>query len=49
MADYRKSEAREWARAKMRGVANVITPTFTHDLRGVNERGSRPCAWSTAK
>jgi 4-hydroxy-tetrahydrodipicolinate synthase len=41
MADYRKNEAREWARATMRGVANVITPTFTHDLRGVNERAIR--------
>ena len=41
MADYRKSEAREWARAKMRGGANVLTPTFTHDLRGVNERAIR--------
>jgi 4-hydroxy-tetrahydrodipicolinate synthase len=41
MAEYRKSEAREWARAKMRGVANVITPTFTQDLRGVNERAIR--------
>ena len=41
MADYRKSEAREWARAKMRGVANVLTPTFAHDMRGVNERAIR--------
>ena len=41
MAEYRKSEAREWARAKMRGVANVIIPTFTHDLQGLNERAIR--------
>jgi hypothetical protein len=33
MAEYRKSEAREWARAKMRGVANVIIPTFTQNHR----------------
>lgn len=41
MADYRKSEAREWAKTTMRGVANVLTPTFTQDLRGVNERAIR--------
>ena len=41
MAEYRKSEAREWAKAKMRGVANVIIPTFTQDLRGLNERAIR--------
>jgi 4-hydroxy-tetrahydrodipicolinate synthase len=41
MANYRKSEAREWAKATMRGVANVLTPTFTQDLRGVNERAIR--------
>ena len=28
MAEYRKSEARDWAKAKMRGVANTITPTL---------------------
>ena len=36
MAEYRKSEAREWAKANMRGVANVIIPTFTQDLRKLN-------------
>ncbi len=41
MANYRKSEAREWAQATMRGVANVLIPTFTQDLRGVNERAIR--------
>jgi 4-hydroxy-tetrahydrodipicolinate synthase len=41
MAEYRKGEAREWAKDKMRGVANTITPTFTQDLRGVNERAIR--------
>lgn len=41
MAEYRKSEAREWAKAKMRGVANVIIPTFTHDLQKLNERAIR--------
>ena len=41
MADYRKHEAREWAKATMRGVANTITPTFTQDLRGLNEKAIR--------
>lgn len=41
MAEYRKSEAREWAKAKMHGVANVVIPTFTQDLRGLNERAIR--------
>ncbi|MBE3556496.1 MAG: dihydrodipicolinate synthase family protein [Firmicutes bacterium] len=41
MAEYRKTEAREWAREKMRGVANVIIPTFTQDLRDVNEAATR--------
>ncbi len=41
MAEYRKHEAREWARAHMRGVANVLIPTFTQDLRGLNERAIR--------
>ena len=41
MAEYRKHEAREWAKATMKGVANTITPTFTHDLRSLNERAIR--------
>ena len=41
MADYRKHEAREWAKATMKGVANTITPTFTQDLRGLNEKAIR--------
>jgi len=41
MPEYIKSEAREWAREKMKGVANVITPTFTQDLSTVNERALR--------
>ena len=41
MADYRKHEAREWAKATMKGVANTITPTFTRDLRGLNEKAIR--------
>jgi 4-hydroxy-tetrahydrodipicolinate synthase len=41
MAEYRKHEAREWARTKMRGVANVLIPTFTQDLQKLNERAIR--------
>lgn len=41
MTTYTKSEAREWAREHLRGVANVVTPTFTSDLKGLNEAGIR--------
>ncbi len=41
MAAYRKHEAREWAKENMRGVANTITPTFTQDLRSLNEKAIR--------
>jgi 4-hydroxy-tetrahydrodipicolinate synthase len=41
MPEYKKSEAREWAWEKMKGVANVIIPTFTQDLSGLNERAIR--------
>jgi len=33
---YAKTEARAWARENLRGVANVLTPTFTSDLAGLN-------------
>lgn len=38
---FHRSEARAWARETMRGVANVVTPTFTADLSGVNEQATR--------
>ena len=38
---YPKAEARSWARETMRGVANVLTPTFTSDLSGLNEEAVR--------
>jgi len=41
MAEYTKSEAREWAREKMLGVANVVIPSYTSDLKGLNEAGIR--------
>jgi 4-hydroxy-tetrahydrodipicolinate synthase len=41
MATYRKSDARAWARDNMRGCANVIIPTFTQDLKRLNEKAIR--------
>ena len=41
MASYRKNEAREWAREKLRGVANVVIPSYTSDLKALNEAGIR--------
>jgi 4-hydroxy-tetrahydrodipicolinate synthase len=41
MAKYKKTEAREWARTTMHGVANVVIPTFTQDLSGLNEKAIR--------
>lgn len=39
--EYSKHEAKEWARAHMQGVCNVIMPTFTSDLRQLNEQAIR--------
>jgi 4-hydroxy-tetrahydrodipicolinate synthase len=39
--DYKKSEAKDWARERMKGVCNVIMPTFTNDLRTLNEKAIR--------
>ncbi|HXQ49836.1 MAG TPA: dihydrodipicolinate synthase family protein [Stellaceae bacterium] len=41
MARYRKNEARAWAREHMTGCDCVIIPSYTSDLRGMNERGVR--------
>ena len=41
MANYKKGEARQWARDTMHGCANVIIPTFTADLKRLNERAIR--------
>jgi len=41
VASYRKNEAREWAREKLRGVANVVIPSYTRDLKTLNEAGIR--------
>lgn len=41
MASYRKKEAREWAKENLRGCANVIIPSYTGNLKGLNEKGIR--------
>ena len=41
MAEYSKKQARDWAWATMRGVANVVNPTFTADLSALNEKAIR--------
>jgi dihydrodipicolinate synthase/N-acetylneuraminate lyase len=38
---YSRLEAREWARANLRGCCGCLLPTFTGDLRGINERAIR--------
>ena len=38
---FAKSEAKEWAEENFRGVCNVIIPSFTVDLSGLNEAGIR--------
>lgn len=41
MAQYKRNEAREWAREKMVGVANVTIPTVTSDFKRLNEKAIR--------
>jgi 4-hydroxy-tetrahydrodipicolinate synthase len=38
---FDRTTARAWGREQMRGVANVVTPTYTEDLQGVNEAALR--------
>jgi 4-hydroxy-tetrahydrodipicolinate synthase len=38
---YTKSEARDWAREHLKGVINVLIPSFANDLRDINEAGIR--------
>jgi dihydrodipicolinate synthase/N-acetylneuraminate lyase len=38
---YTKEESKDWARATMRGVCNVIMPSFSSDLKQLNEAGIR--------
>src|SRR3954471_7819713 len=41
MADYERAEARRWAREHLRGCSAVTSPTFTSDLRRLNEAAIR--------
>jgi 4-hydroxy-tetrahydrodipicolinate synthase len=41
MATYSKAEARDWVRSELTGVVNVIIPSYTNDLRSLNEAGIR--------
>lgn len=41
MPTYGKGEARDWAKANLRGVVNVIIPSFTANLRDINEKAIR--------
>jgi 4-hydroxy-tetrahydrodipicolinate synthase len=38
---FTRAEARDWAMEELTGVANVVIPSFTADLRGLNEAGIR--------
>ena len=39
--EYSKHEARDWAKENMKGVANVVIPSFSLDLEKLNEKGIR--------
>lgn len=41
MADYTRSEARDWARENLKGVAGCLLPTLSSSLREVNEKAIR--------
>jgi 4-hydroxy-tetrahydrodipicolinate synthase len=41
MRAYTRTEAREWAREKLVGAVNCTIPSFTGDLRGINEKAIR--------
>jgi len=41
MLSYTVKEARDWAREKLVGVANVTLPTLTSDFKSLNERAIR--------
>ena len=38
---YTKKTARDWAWQDLKGCANVIIPSYTADLKGINEKGVR--------
>jgi dihydrodipicolinate synthase/N-acetylneuraminate lyase len=41
MQAYETDDMKAWAKQHMRGVANVLMPSFTNDLRGLNEQAIR--------
>jgi 4-hydroxy-tetrahydrodipicolinate synthase len=41
MAGYTRGEARQWAREKLVGVVNCTIPSFTGDLKRINEKAIR--------
>lgn len=41
MTPYTKAEAKSWALENLKGVCNVIIPSFKSDLSGLNEAGIR--------
>ncbi|MFF7656241.1 hypothetical protein ACFZCY_41550 [Streptomyces sp. NPDC007983] len=41
MARYARDEARDWARENLVGVVNCTIPSFTADLRAINEKAIR--------
>lgn len=41
MASYTRNEARDWARERLVGVINCTIPSFTQDLKGLNEKAIR--------
>ena len=41
LASYNRDEAREWAREHLAGRSTCTIPSFTNDLRGINEAGVR--------
>lgn len=41
MPSYTKDESKDWARENMRGVCNVVMPSFSQDMKKLNEAGIR--------
>ena len=41
MAQYTRNESRQWAKENLDGLVNVVIPSFTQDLKGLNEKGIR--------
>ena len=41
MAGYTKAEARDWARERLVGAVNCTIPSFTNDLKRLNEKAIR--------